>query len=254
MKPKQSFLDWNYNVILSSLKKINLSIILIIVLDLIFYFASVFIYLNWYKMMQAKEASFSMPQNIQSLPLNQLQQLTNDAQNFYYLFLLSFILVVVAIIFMASILKSIIWAKTTKAKITLKLISKFFMLNLAWIGFWFALIVAIAYFVEPVSVALFSYIAIFLGLYFTNILYPIFMKEQKFMIFKEALKLGIQKIHMFILPYFLISMALYILIRLTSLMTFQYASFISTIILLFYIAVVRYYVSELAFQLKPKSF
>src|SRR3989344_8129502 len=136
---KQNFLGWNYNVLFSSLKKIDLSIILIVALDLIFYFASVFIYLNWYKMIQAKEASFSLPQNIQSLPLNQLQQLTNDAQNFYYLFLLSFILVVVAIIFMASILKGIIWAKTTKAKITLKLISKFFMLNLAWIGFWFLL-------------------------------------------------------------------------------------------------------------------
>ena len=124
------------------------------------------------------------------------------------------------------------------------------MLNLAWMGFWFALIVAIAFFVDPFSVIVFSYIAIFLGIYFSNILYPIFMKEQKFTALKEALKLGVQKAHMFILPYFLISLVMYLFIKATSLMAFQYASYISTIILLAYVAVVRYYVSGLAFELR----
>lgn len=250
---KQNFLGWNYSVLRSSFKKIDLNIILIIILDAIFYFASVFIYLNWFKIIQAKEASFNLPSNIQSLPLSQLQQLTKDAQSFYYFFILSFLLVVISIIFMASILKGIIWAKTTKAKITLKLISKFFLLNLAWIGFWFLIIVAIAKFVEQFSVIMFSYITIFLGVYFTNILYPIFMKEQSFKAVKEALKLSIQKIHMLVLPHVIISLLFYIIYKLSILTQFPYSSFVFTLILLFYVAVVRYYVSELAFNLKPKT-
>ena len=245
MKNK-NFLDWNYGVLARSLKRIDLNIILIVILDALFYLASVFIYINWFAAMKAKEASFSLPPNIQSLPLSQLQQLTKDAQSFYYFFILSFLLVVISVIFLASISKGIIWAKTTRTKITLKLISKFFMLNLAWMGFWFLAIMAIAKFVDAESVNLFSRIAIFLGIYLTGALYSLFMKEQKFRAVKDALKLSIRKIHMFILPYFLISLVLYILVKLTS----QFPSLISTTILLIYIAIVRYYLSELAFELK----
>lgn len=290
---KQNFLDWNYRVLLSSLKRIDLSIILIVILDAIFYLSSAFIYLNWFKIIQAKEASFNLPSNIQSLPLSQLQQLTKDAQSFYYFFILSFLLVVISIIFMASILKGIIWAKTTKAKITLKLISKFFLLNLAWMGFWFALIIAIAKFVEQFSVRLFAIIAILLGVYFTNTLYPFFMKKQTadtikyvvklnvkkpkissahdlmvttrlaavdflntlqqvqmFTSIRDSIKLSITKIHMFALPYALIFLILYIISKISSIVVFPYSSFIFIFILLLYIAVVRYYVSELAFELK----
>ena len=246
----QNFLDWNYKILLNSLKKIDFNILLIAALDSLFYFLSVFIYLFWQKIILAKMASFNLPQDIQSLPLNQMQLLVNDSQNFYYFLILSFLLFLIIIIFLASIIKCIIWAKTTRTRITLKLISKFFILNLAWMGFWFALLILIALSVEQNSVKLFSYIAILLGIYFTNPLYTIFMKEQTFKAVKEALKLSVQKMHLFMLPYVLIYLVLYIILKLSSIFQSQYSAFLFSFVLLLCIAAVRYYISELVFELK----
>ena len=167
----QNFLDWNYKILVNSLKKIDFNIIIIVLLDALFYLFSIFIFNYLLKAIFLRMASINLPQGIGSLPLEKLQLIVKDSQNFFYMLILSFVLVMLAMIFLASIIKCIIWAKTTKTKITLKLISKFFILNLVWMGFWLALIVAIAFFVDQYSVALFSYIAIFLGIYFTNSLY-----------------------------------------------------------------------------------
>ena len=249
---KQNFLDWNYKILLDSLGKIDFSIILIAVLDALFYLSSIFPYLYWFKSINAKQESLRLPADPSLLPINELQKLVAEGQTFFYFLVFSSILVTLIIILLASIIKGIIWAKTTRTKITLKLISKFFILNLAWMGFWFLVIAAIAYFVETYSVNLFSRIAIFLAIYFTGTLYSLFMKEQKFKSIIDAIKLNIAKIHLFVLPYALISLVLYITIKLTALLTFQYASFVSSTIILLYLAFVRYYVSELVFGIEKQ--
>ena len=246
----QNFLDWNYKILVNSLKKIDFNIILIVLLDALFYLFSIFIFNYLLKTIFLRMASINLPQGMESLPLDKLQLIVKDSQNFFYMLILSFVLVMLAMIFLASIIKCIIWAKTTKTKITLKLISKFFILNLAWMGFWLALIVAIAFFVDQYSVALFSYIALFLGIYFTNSLYSIFIKNPTFKAVKQALKLSTQKIHLFILPYVLIFLVLYIIIKLSSLPQSQYLSFMFAIVLLLCLAAFRYYISGLVFELK----
>ena len=132
---KSNFIDWNNKIFISSLKKIDLNIIPIILLDALFYFLSGYIFIFWLQRIQAKMAAFNLPQDLASLGYEKTQELAQEARAFYFLLIFSFIVLLIAIIFLASILKGIIWAKTTKTKITLGLISKFLGLNLIWMGF-----------------------------------------------------------------------------------------------------------------------
>ncbi len=249
-KLKTNFLDWNNQVFVSSIKKINLDIILIVILDTLFYFLSGFLVIAWFQRIQTKIFSFNIPADIASLGYERAQQLISEARLFYYLMIGSFILLLVAVIFLASILKGVIWAKTTNTKINLNLISRFFGLNLAWMGFWFVIVILISLFIEPRSAPMFMLIAIILGMYSTNTLYTIFMKEQKLKSITAAIKLDILKIHMFLLPYAVILMLLFILLRLGNLLKFQYSFILSGLVIVAYLAFVRYYSSTLTLEVQ----
>jgi hypothetical protein len=245
---KPNFLEWNNSILASSLKKINLNVLLIVFLDALFYLMSGYAAIFWMQRIQAKMASFSMPSNLIALAPGAAKQLAGNVRGFYYLIIISFLLLLIAIIFLASILKGIIWAKTTGTKISFRLISRFFAVNIPWIGFWIALAFLIAYLAEPAyTPALMAALAI-AGFYFTNTLYSIFMKEQGFKSILRAVRLCISKFHIFLLPYAAILLLLYALIRLGSLLKFSYSSALFGIALLFYAAVVRYYASALALE------
>lgn len=249
-KLKTNFLDWNKEILISSIRKINLNIILIIILDTVFYFLSGFLFIAWFQRIQTKIFSFNIPTDVVSLGYDGAQQLIGEARMFYYLMLGSLILLLVAIIFLASILKGIIWAKTTNTKININLISRFFGLNLIWMGFWFVLVILISLLIEPRSAPMFMIITIILGIYFTNTLYTIFMKEQKLKSITDAIKLNILKIHMFLLPYAVIFMLLFIILRLGNLLKFQYSSILIGLFVIVYLAIVRYYSSTLVLEVK----
>lgn len=250
MKKKKNFLEWNNDIFLSSIKKIDSNIFLIIILDALFYFLSGYLVIFWLGRIQSRIVAFNLPSDIASLGYDRAQLLVKDVKAFYYLVVISFILVLIAIIFLASILKGIIWARTTKTKISFHLISKFLGLNLIWMGFWFVIVFLISYLVEPASTPIFMIVAIALSLYFTNTLYAIFMKENKIRNIFDSIKLGIAKIHLFLLPYAVISLLLYILIKLGNLLQFNYSQIALGAIVVIYAAVVRYYVSELVFEIK----
>ena len=247
---KQNFLEWNNNIFISSIKKINLNIILIIILDVLFYFLSGYLLIFWLQRVQAKMTTFTLPTDIISLGPEKAQELVSEIKAFYYLLIFSFILVLIAIIFLASILKGIIWAKTTNTKISFKLISKFLSLNLIWMGFWFLLIILISYLAEPSSAPMFMIAVIILGLYFTNTLYTIFMKQQTIKSIIRSIKLNISKIHLFILPYAVIYLLFYIIVRLTNLLKFKYSTILLGLIIIIYATVVRYYVSTLVLEIE----
>lgn len=250
MKKSQNFLEWNNEVFVSSMEKINFDIIMILILDSLFYFISGYLFLLWLQRLQAKMAAFNLPTDVVSLDFQRAQQLASEVKSFYYLIIFSFILVLLAIIFLASILKGIIWAKTTGTKISFKLISKFLGLNLIWMSFWFLVIFLISWLVEPVSAPKFMIAAIALALYFTNTLYTIFMKEQSLKSIFEAIKLNINKIHLFLLPYAAIALLLFVIIRAGSLLKFSYSVFILGLVIIIYAAFVRYYVSELVLRIR----
>ena len=165
--------------------------------------------------------------------------------SFYYLLIFSFVLLLIAIIFLASILKCVIWARTAKTKITFALISKFLELNLIWMSFWFALIILISIFVDPSLTPAFMIATIILGLYFTNTLYTIFIKKPQLKSVLGAVKLNVVKIHLFLFPYTIVLLLFFVLVRLSTFLKFSYASFLVGVTLLFYVAVARYYLSTL---------
>src|SRR3989344_3977992 len=219
---KADFLEWNINVLVSSIKRIGLEIILVIILDALLYFLSGYFILFWLQRIKEKGYSIPLqsPSDLAAIGYDKAYQLLFQ---FRYLIIFSAILLLVAIIFIASILKGIIWAKTTKTKISFALISKFLGLNLIWMGFWFILIFLISMFVEPASTPMFTIAAIILGLYFTNTLYTIFMKEQKFKPIINAVRLNLIKIHLFLLPYAAIGLLFFIIVKIGNLVDFKHS-------------------------------
>lgn len=247
---KSSFLEWNSNILRSSIKKINFNIISILILDALFYLLSGYLIIFWLQRVQANITAFNMPADIMSLGPERAQQLVSEVRTFYYLIIFSFILLLIAIIFLASILKGIIWAKTTDTKISFKLISKFLGLNLIWMGFWFVAIFLISFLIAPSSAVFFMIAAIILGLYFTNTLYTIFMEEQKFKSILNSVKLNVAKIHLFLLPYFIALLLFYAIMRLGNFLKFRYSTILLGLVMLVYAAVLRYYVSELVSKIE----
>lgn len=252
-KKSKNFLEWNRRIFISSAKKIDLSIIPIIILDAVFYFSAGFLAVEWLQRIQAKMAAFNIPAGIISLGPERAQQLAGEVKAFYYLAVLSFALLLIAIIFLASIIKGAIWAKTTGTKITLKLISKFFGLNLVWMGFWIILAVMISRFADIASVPAFMAVTIILGLYFTNTLYTIFMKGQKFNSIASALKLNILKIRMFLLPYAVFFLLLYAAVKTGSLIYFRHSQILLGFAALIYFAAARYYFSALVLEIERQK-
>ena len=235
---------------MSSIKKIDLNIILIIILDFLFYFLSGYLIILWLQRIQAKMASFNIPTDVLALGAERAQQLVSEVKGFYYLIVFSFIVLLIAIIFLASILKGVIWAKVTGTKITFKLISKFLGLNLLWMGFWFVIVFFISFLANPVSAPISMISAIMLGIYFTNTLYTIFMKNQSLKLLLGSIKLNITKFHLFLLPHIMIFLLLYVIIRLSNLLKFKYSTILLGSILIVYAAAVRYYASTLILEIK----
>lgn len=247
---KINFMDWNNNILLSSLKKIDLNIFLIVFLDALFYLVSGYATVFWLQRVQEKMASFNVPADIISIGKENAIQLVSDVKSFYYLIIVSLVLLLIAIIFIASIFKGIIWAKTTGTKITSSLISRFFILNLIWMGFWLVLLFLIAYLAERTSAPLILFVLILLSLYFSNTLYTIFMKQQKLNSILKAIKLNVSKLHLFLLPYAVVFLLFYILMKLSSIIKFKYSAILLGMVLIFYIAVVRYYISSLVIKIE----
>ena len=290
---KPNFIEWNNKILISSLKKIDLNIILIIILDTLFYLLSGYFIIFWLQRVQVKMETFNLPTDIISLGSERAQQLVSEVKTFYFLIIFSFILLLLAIIFLASIVKGIIWAKTTRTKISFALISKFLALNLIWMGFWFVLIFLISWLVDPSFAPIIMVGAIFLGVYFTNTLYTLFMNKQKigtikysvkltakkteispaydmlvatrlaaidflntlkqiqiFTSIRDTFKINILKIHLFLLPYAIVSLLFYIILKLTSLIKFKYSTILLVLVMVIYAALVRYYISTLILEIE----
>ena len=250
---KPSFLDWNSNILASSLKKIDLNIFLIVFLDGLFYLLSGYAVVFWLQRVQEKMAGFSVPADIMSLGAEAASQLAGEVKKFYYLIIFSLILLLMAIIFLASILKGIIWARTTGTRITSSLISRFFILNLMWMGFWFIALFLVAYLAERTAAPAVLFFLSALALYLTNTLYAIFMKEQKFKSILSAIKLNFSKLHLFALPYALAGLLFYVVVKLSTLLKFMYSAVLLGLVSLIYVAAARYYISALVFEIEGKK-
>lgn len=250
---KSNFLEWNNFVLINSFRKIDWNIFLIVALDALFYILSGLLIFFWFQRVMEKITSFQMPQDIISLGFEKAQQLVNDVRTFYFLIIVSFILLLIAIIFLASIFKGIIWARTTKTKISLAMISKFLLLNLIWMGFWFIAIVLARVLIDPRVLVFAIGAMIFVSLYLTNTLYALFMKEQRIGVILASIKMSVTKIHLFALPYFAIIFLFIILLKATSLIKFKYSPILTILLIIIFAALIRYYHSTLILEIEKQQ-
>src|SRR3989344_5844772 len=197
-KENFNFFSWNYGIFIDSLKKIDFNIIWITILDTIFYLASGFLMLLWFQRISAKIQSFP---DIGSVTDQAAQRIADQVAELNLIIRLSFVLLLVAIIFLAAIIKGIIWAKTKKISLSFSLLSKFLALNLAWLGLWFLVIYMVIQMVQQQLIPFFLLAVLFLSSYMTYSLYSFFMENQSISGTLKSLKLNFKKIHYFILPY-----------------------------------------------------
>ena len=247
------FLEWNGNILIDSLKKIDWNILLIIFLDSVFYLASGSLVFFWLSRVMAKLVAFQLPTDIISLGKEGAQHFVSEIRFFYVFLIASFVIVLAAIIFLASILKGVIWAKTTKTRISFSLISRFLTLNLIWMGFWFVAVILMSILIDTAASAFVIGAAIILSLYISNTLYPIFMREQRLSVILKAIRISFAKIHMFLFPYSIIVIFFFILVKASKLANFKYSEVIATIILIILAALVRYYHSELVLNINREK-
>ena len=203
-KKNGGFLKWNYHILIASFKKIDLNIIWIIILDTIFYLASGCLILLWFQRISAKIQSFSLPSDIGLVTDQASQRLADQVAGLNLSIRLSFVLLLIAIIFLAAIIKGMIWAKTKKSKLSFNLLSKFLALNLGWMGLWFLVIYMAIQLVQQQLVAFFLFAVLFLSSYLTYSLYSAFMENQSIKRSLKSLRINFKKIHYFIVPYALI--------------------------------------------------
>lgn len=245
---KLDFVGWNIRILADSLKKIGIGIFLIMILDALFYFLAGYLIVVWLQRIESVIASFNLPADVLSLGYERTQQLAAGIKEAYYAIIFLFAVLLIAIIFLASILKGIIWAKTTNTKVTFSLISRFLGLNLLWMGFWFALVFLILWLAEPSAAPFLVSAIIILSLYFTNTLYTLFMKKQELKSIIRAIKLNIAKIHLFLVPYAAMLIVLFAILNLGAFLKFRYYPILILLIFVAYAAVVRYYASALVLE------
>ena len=249
---KNNFVKQNYHIFVNSFKRINLKIFLILLFDILFYFVFMQVGNFFIKALEQKASNVDLTQNLLGLSQQSATQLLSSVRGVFFFLILSAIIFIILMTINWSFFKGWIWSITTNKKFNLKFFKKFFLLNIIWLPTWFILIFLFAIIIKPQTAAIFMLITLIIAFYFTNILYPLFLKNNKISVIKEAFKLGIKKIHHFVVPYLIIIILLLTISRIYSLITLNI--YINPNIffgvLLIFVAWLRYYFVEIVDSLR----
>ena len=262
---KNSFLKQNCDIFINSFKRINLKIFLILFFDILFYFIFMQAGNFFMNVIQKRAANVDLTQNFMNLNQQVANTLLTSVRGFFSFLIISLILFAVLMIINWSLFKGLNWAITANKKFNLKFFKKFLQLNLIWLPIWFLLIFLFAIIIKPTAAPIYMVIILIIAFYLTNILYPLFLKHtetqyvsgakkskaflgnSKIKTIKEAFKLGIKKIHHFIMPYLIIIIFFLIISKLYKLITLNIDANPNIFfgIILIFIAWMRYYFVEI---------
>ncbi len=245
IKGEKHYLKNSYKLFINSFKKINIKIFFIMFFDLVFYAMATLISITTFNLIKKKALAVDMPQNILQLGAENIEKTMLDLRAFLFLLIGMIILMFLIIIIDWSIFKGLSWGITLKRKFNFKFFLKFFLLNLVWWGVFIFLLIAVSNVFRQSVIPIYIIVLTLIWIYFTNIIYTLFVKEEKFKSVKKAFKIGFTKIHYFILPYTVLILILSIIISIMNLITFlPYGAGlpIMALILLFYIAWARFYI------------
>ena len=253
---KEEYFKQSYDIFLNSFKKIDLKIFPIVFFDLVFYSLIPLIAINSLNVIQKKAMSIDLGQNLLQMGAENAQVLAASLKGFLFLLIGMMVLMLLVIIIDWSIFKGLSWGFTLKKKFSFNYFLRFFLLNLVWLGMLAVLmfLTALAFKGEPLMLLGISfeagmasiYLLALMGiwLYFTNLIYVLFLKNEKKAV-RKALKLGFKKIHYFILPYavlVVILLAIFAIMSLITYLPFGIGLTIMTLMILFYLAWARFYI------------
>ena len=184
------------------------------------------------------------------------QALATGLKGFLFLLIGIMLLMLLTIIIDWSIFKGLAWGFTLKKKFSFNYFRRFFLLNIGWLGLLAVLmfLIGIVFKGDPIMLggiyfqagiaSIYILILMAIWAYFTNIIYVLFLKDEKKVV-RKALKLGVTKFHLLILPYVglaAIFIILYSVMKLLTHLPFGIGFTIMAFIMLFYLAWARYYV------------
>jgi len=244
---KEGYFKKSYSIFLDSFKKIDLKIFPIVFLDLVFYSLAPLIAITTFKIIQDKALALTLPQNLLQVGAENADKLLADLRGFYFLLIAMLILMSITIILDWSIFKGLAWGLTIKRKFNFKFFLRFFLLNLPWLGSFIILIFLFAFAFKQASLPIYMLILLIIWIYFTNIIYTLFIKNPNLKSIKKAFKLAFTKFHYFILPYtvlLIILIMIYLVMNLTILLPFGIGFTIMILMLLFYLAWARFYIVD----------
>ena len=131
----------------------------------------------------------------------QLQSIIATLKGFVVFVILTAILFILLTILSWSITQGIIYDILAKKKLSIKYLEKFLLLNMVWFIPWLIIFFIMLLGHKSTYVIPTFYILVLIFMHFSFILYVLFAKENKIRQIKKALKIGITKIHLFILPF-----------------------------------------------------
>ncbi|MBI2208225.1 hypothetical protein HYU50_01915 [Candidatus Woesearchaeota archaeon] len=203
------------------------------------------------KIIEKKAANVDLAQNLLGLNQQAASSLLTSVRGFFFFLIFSAILFLLLMVINWSVFKGLIWTTTADKKFNFGFFKKFLLLNLIWLPSWFLLIFLFAVIINPETSPIFMIVTLAVAFYFTNILYPLFLKENKLRIIKEAFKLGIKKIHQFIVPYAIIIILFFMILNAYNLIAIRVNLNPNVFfgILLVFIAWLRYYFVEIVYSL-----
>jgi hypothetical protein len=200
-KKNLNFISLHQKALKDSFKRIDLSFIWIIIADMLFYLASGYLIIFWLQRIQDKIQSFNLPSNIDAVSAQASQQLGDQIVQLNLTIRVSAVLLVVAVIFLAAIIKGFVWSRTSKTKFNFNFLSRFLVLNLIWMGILSALVYLVLFFIKSGLVFLFLIAILPLYSYLTYGVYGNFMKRQRFSESFSSIRISFRKIHYFIVPF-----------------------------------------------------
>ncbi len=211
-----NYLKDNIRMYLNSFKRMNKSFLLILTLNALF----VMLTLAVFKVISLFSKGWMDKINkidLSGITLQteaQLQSTISALKGFVVFVIFAAVLFILLFTIIWSLTQGTIWNLLLKNKFTLKYFERFLLLNLIWFLPWLIMLFLILFGSKLTSLTAISYIFIALFLHFSFILYVLFAKENKLKQIKNALKLGIIKIHKFVLPYLIILITFIVILQL----------------------------------------
>lgn len=263
---KEAHLTKNYNLFVNSFKKINPKTFFIIFFDLLFFVFLPLIVLAPSNIIQKKLTALEQKLSTDIMTIY-TQNLASEVAGFFFFFIALIMLIIILIIINYSIFKGIVWCMSLNKKFNLKFFFKFLLLNLRWLGLYCILLLAFGmvfksepmmflglYFHSGIA-AIYQLILTIFWIYFTNIIYTLFIKNKKKPV-REGLKFGFKNLFSFFLPYLTLTIILSIIFLITrsfiSLFPTAYGIGLTiiSILLLSYLAWARYYIIDVIESIK----